>query len=89
MPEVHVPPPYQGPTLGNGRIPVEGATVLACLEAVGEKYPGFLDQVLDADGSVHRFVQLFVNGDEIDRSALSTPVGSSDRVEILAAIAGG
>jgi molybdopterin synthase sulfur carrier subunit len=89
MPQVHVPPPYQGPTLGNGRIDVEGASVLACLEAVGAKYPGFLEQVLDSQGAVHRFVQLFVNGDEIDRGALETPVEASDRVEILAAIAGG
>ena len=59
MPQVQVPPPYQGPTLGNGRIEVEGASVLACLEAVGAKYPGFLEQVLDSQGAVHRFVQLF------------------------------
>jgi molybdopterin converting factor small subunit len=89
MPQLHVPPPYQGPTRGNGRIDVEGDTVLACLEAAGAKYPGFLEQVLDSEGAVHRFVQLFVNGDEIDRTALATPVGESDSVEILAAIAGG
>jgi molybdopterin converting factor small subunit len=89
MPQVRVPPPYQGPTQGNGRIDVEGATVLACLEAVGAKYPGFLEQVLDSNGATHRFVQLFVNGEEIDRSALATPVEASDTVEILAAIAGG
>ena len=89
MPQVRVPPPYQGPTRGNGTIDVEGDTVLACLEAAGAKYPGFLEQVLDSQGAVHRFVQLFVNGDEIDRSALATPVAASDTVEILAAIAGG
>jgi molybdopterin converting factor small subunit len=34
-------------------------------------------------------VKLFVNGDEIDRAALDTPVAAGDEVEILAAVAGG
>ena len=41
------------------------------------------------EGRVHRFVTLFVNGDEVSREAVETPVSARDRVEILAAIAGG
>ncbi len=89
MPCVVVPPPYRGPTGGQEEIEVEGATVRACLDAVGERFPGFAEQVFDADGRVHKFVNLFVNGDEIERSELEKPVASHDRVEILAAIAGG
>jgi molybdopterin synthase sulfur carrier subunit len=89
MPQVQIPPPYQGPTGGRDRIDVEGASVLECLKALEVKFPGFLPQVLDSEGRVHRFVQLFVNGDEIARGALDTPVGPDDRIEVLAAIAGG
>ena len=89
MPQVQIPPPYQGPTRGADRIDVDGATVLECIEAVEARFPGFLPQVLDPEGKVHRFVQLFVNGEEIPRAALDTPVEAADRVEILAAIAGG
>ena len=89
MPIVTIPPPYQGPTQGVSSVQVDGATVEACIRAVGDLYPGFIDQVLDARGAVHRFVKLFVNGDEIDRAALETPVTESDEVEILAAVAGG
>ncbi len=89
MPCVVVPPPYRGPTGGQEEIEVEGATVGACLKAVGERFPGFAEQVFDPAGRVHRFVNLFVNGDEIERGELERPVESSDRVEILAAIAGG
>jgi molybdopterin synthase sulfur carrier subunit len=89
MPQVEIPPPYQGPTRGQARIAVEGGTVRECIEAVGAQFPGFREQVLDAEGHVHRFVQLFVNGDEIDRSDLDRPVRRDDSVEILAAIAGG
>jgi len=89
VPCVVVPPPYRGPTQGQERIEVEGATVGECLSAVGDLHPGFIEQVLDAQGRVHRFVNLFVNGDEIDRTELARSVAPSDRVEILAAIAGG
>jgi sulfur carrier protein ThiS len=89
MPLVIVPPPYQGPTGGRGEIEVAGRSVRECIEAVGRAHPGFREQVFDAQGHVHRFVSLFVNGDEVRRDATETPVGERDRVEILAAIAGG
>lgn len=89
MPTVKVPPPYQGPTQGRAEIEVEGGTVRACIEAVGKAHPGFSEQIFDARGDVHRFVTLFINGDEIPRSEVDHPVSESDEVEILAAIAGG
>ena len=89
MPVVLVPTAYRGPTKGAAEIPVEGRTVLACLEAVEATFPGFLSQILDADGGVHRFVKLFVNGDQIDSTALSMELGASDQLEVIAAIAGG
>ena len=90
MPRVLVPPPYRGPTEGLDRIEVEGVTVKECLEAVGARFPGFLDHVVAADGRVHRFVTLFLNGEELERAqALAQAVSDGDDVEILAAIAGG
>jgi molybdopterin synthase sulfur carrier subunit len=89
MPVVLVPPPYRGPTGGEGEIRVDAATVRECIEAVEARFPGFRDQVLDARGAVHRFVSLFVNGDEIGRDRLDARLGAGDRLEILAAIAGG
>jgi molybdopterin converting factor small subunit len=68
---------------------VDGRSVGACLEQVGDRFPGFREQLFDAQGRIHRFVSLFVNGEEIARDAVDTPVGETDRVEILAAIAGG
>ena len=86
MPIVKIPPPYQGPTQGQAAVEVAGGTVRECIEAVGQQFPGFAEQVFDGAGHVHRFVTLFITGDEIDRAAVDTP---SDEVEILAAIAGG
>jgi molybdopterin converting factor small subunit len=89
MPTVTIPTAYRGPTQGVASVQVAGATVEICIRAVGDLYPGFIDQVLDARGAVHRFVKLFVNGDEIDRTALDTSIAEGDEVEILASVAGG
>jgi len=89
MPQVIVPPPYRGPTGGEERIEVEAATVAEALEAVDRRFPGFSTQVFDSAGRVHRFVNLFVNGEEVERGALDHPLTPADRLEILAAIAGG
>jgi len=89
MPNVRIPPPYRGPTQGTAELSVEAADVLGCLEAVEQKFPGFLAQVLDEDGNVHRFVKLFKNGDQLGREALAERLTPSDDLEIVAAIAGG
>ena len=89
MVRVAIPPPFRGPTGGAAKVEVEGATVEESLRAVGVLHPGFLEQVFDARGVVHRFVKLFVNGEPIEPTALGTPVGEGDEVAILAAVAGG
>ncbi len=89
MPSVRIPPPYRGPSLGAAEVDVSGATIGECLEAVERKYPGFLAQVLDDDGNVHRFVKLFKNGEHVLRDPLRTTLASADDLEIIAAIAGG
>jgi molybdopterin converting factor small subunit len=90
MPVVSIPPPYRGPTGGVGEVKVAAGTLLECLQSVEDRYPGVLPFVVDSEGRVHRFVKIFVNGEELDRAgALSTPVAQEDRVDLLAAIGGG
>jgi molybdopterin synthase sulfur carrier subunit len=89
MPVVLVPTAYRGPTRGEAEISVEGTTVLECLQAVEARFQGFLAQVLDARGAVHGFVKLFVNGQQIESSALAMELAAEDQLEVLAAIAGG
>jgi molybdopterin converting factor small subunit len=89
MPEVHIPPRYRGPTNGERLAEVAGGTVRECIEAVDARYPGFGELVFDANGKVRRFATVFVNGEELDRAAGDTEVAKTDRIEILAAVAGG
>ena len=84
-----MPPPYQGPTQGEGEIPVDAESVRAALEAVEAKYPGFLSQIFDGAGQLHRFVKLFVNEEPVAAEALDDPIRPGDTVAIVAAIAGG
>jgi molybdopterin converting factor small subunit len=89
MPQLKIPAPYQGPTQGRSLIDVDGSTVRECLDSASARYPGFREQIFDPHGDVHPFVTLFLNGDELGRGALDHSVTDGDRVEILAAIAGG
>ncbi len=89
MPVVIVPGPYQGPTRGVGEIRVAGSTARECLQAVEAAHPGFGALVFDGSGELHRFVKLFLNGDQLDGDVLETAIVETDRLEVLAAIAGG
>ena len=89
MPVVKIPPPYRGPTHGAVAVDVVGASVREALEAVAAGHPGFGELVFDANGAVHEFVSLFVNGEKIARGSVDTAVESGDEVELIAAIAGG
>ncbi len=89
MPEVHIPPRYRGPTNGERLVEVAGDTLRECIAAVDARYPGFGELVFDAEGKTRLFATVFVNGEKLNRAAGDTQVANSDRIEILAAIAGG
>jgi molybdopterin converting factor small subunit len=89
MPVVLIPTAYRAPTEGRAEVEVSGATVRACLEAVEAKHPGFLELVIDPRGDQHPFVKLFINQVQIPTNQLETGIAPGDRVEVLAAIAGG
>ncbi len=89
MPRVYIPPPYRGPTGGEQVVEVEAASVRAALDAVDARFPGFSALIFTPEGGLHRFVKVFLNEDAIGPAALDTELGEADRVEVVAAIAGG
>ena len=89
MPVVIVPEAYRGPTKGLAQIRVEAATVGEALLAVEAEHTGFRELVFDANGAVLKFVKLFVNESQIDSAKLDMALAEADRLEVLAAIAGG
>jgi molybdopterin converting factor small subunit len=71
-------------------VSVEGSTVGEVLVALGGQYPGIAGQVIDGDGSLHKFVNVYLNDDDVRYlSSLDTPVTDRDEISILPAVAGG
>jgi molybdopterin converting factor small subunit len=89
MSVVLVPEAYRGPTRGLAEVAVQATSVREALQEVEDQHPGLRELVVASDGSVHRFVTLFKNGEQLGHDALDVELKESDRLEILAAIAGG
>ena len=69
---------------------VEGKKVSDVIAAIGERYPGIIDYILEEDGSLRKHVNIFVKDNLInDREMLSDPVGEKDEILIYQALSGG
>ena len=87
---VRVPTTLRTHTAGASEITVEGTTVTEVLDHLEEAHPGFKERLLDADGALRRFVNLYVADDDVRfRDGLATPVADGDTVSIIPAVAGG
>jgi molybdopterin synthase sulfur carrier subunit len=69
---------------------VPGSTVSEVLEALYSAHPEVRSQLVSDDGDLHRFVNIYVNDEDVRlQEWLDTPVGESDTLLILPAMAGG
>ncbi len=90
MAQVKIPTPLRKYTGGAGGVEAAGTTVAALVDDLERRYPGLKERICDENGQVRRFVNVFVNGEDIRfLSHLDTPVGTNDEVSIVPAIAGG
>ena len=90
MATVYIPTPLRRLTGGESKVEATGETVGDLIQQVEQAHPGVADRVLDGDGHVKRFINIFVNDDEIrTKDGLETAVSESDKVSIVPAMAGG
>ena len=76
--------------VGGKSVQSDGRTVGEVLEQVNAKYPGFREQITASNGALHRFVNIYINDEDIRYlQQLETPVEEGDVVSILPALAGG
>ena len=76
--------------VGGRSVQGKGATVGELLANLEAAYPGFRKQISGEDGSLHRFINIYLNDEDIRYlGALDTPVKDGDVVSILPALAGG
>ncbi len=88
--EVRLPTVLRSAAGGNATVSTSGATIGEVLRNLVGAYPGMSGQVLTEDGSLHRFVNVYVNDDDVRYlQQLDTVVGEGDEVSILPAVAGG
>ena len=87
---VRVPPVFRPLTSGQSTVSVEGATVAQILSSLDAAYPGFSEKLLADDGSLVRYVNVFVDDDDVRfLQGLDTPVPDGITVSIMQAVAGG
>ena len=90
MPEVHLPNLLRQHAGGQRSVSVEGATIGEVLEALQRAYPGMSGQLVTADGQLHKFVNVYLNDDDVRyMDKLDTKVQAADTISILPAVAGG
>ena len=67
-----------------------GDSVKSLIENINEAYPGFSEQILEEDGELRRFVNIYLNDEDIRYlDGLNTELTDDDTVSILPALAGG
>lgn len=90
MPTVYIPTPLRRLTGGAAKLDASGASVGAVIQALEADYPGMAEKILDEQGEVKRFINVFKNDDEIrSLNGLATAVQDGDRISIVPAMAGG
>lgn len=87
---VRVTAVLQKHTGGQKTVEASGENVAAILEDIEQRYPGFKKQMYGADGKLHRFVNVYLNDEDIRyMGGPETAVKQGDVLDILPALAGG
>ena len=90
MSTVKIPTVLRPQVGGNKEVELGGATVGEVVTALTAAYPSLKSQLLTVDGELNRFVNVYVNGQDVRYlDGLATPVAEGDEVRLLPAMAGG
>ena len=84
-------PPVLRPQVGGARqVEVSGATLREALDDLFAQFPAVRDQIVDAEGQINRFVNVYVSNEDVRLGqGLDTPVPDGSTVIVLPAMAGG
>lgn len=88
--QVNLPTVLRTHAGGVKTVSAEGDTVETVLRSLEAQYPGLVGQVIAEDGSLHKFVNVYVDDDDVRYlDGLATPLTASNELSILPAVAGG
>lgn len=87
---VRIPQPLRNATNNQAEIQITAQTVAEALDRLDTDFPGFRKRICDESGEVRRFINIFVDGEDIRfLQGLQTPVKDQSELSIVPAIAGG
>ncbi|MBK7328007.1 MAG: MoaD family protein [Dehalococcoidia bacterium] len=87
---VRVTAVLQKVTGGQKTVEASGSTVSEVFNDIDAKYPGFKAQVYGPDGKLHRFVNIYLNDEDIRYTGgVETALKAGDTLDVLPALAGG
>ena len=90
MSTVWIPTVLRPQTGGQKQLELAGGSVGEVVDALVGHFPSLRGQLLTDEGDLNRFVNVYVNGQDVRYlDGLKTPVGDSDEVRLLPAMAGG
>jgi molybdopterin synthase sulfur carrier subunit len=90
MPSVRIPTPLRKLTSDKDEVTINAANIAELIEQMEAQYPGIKNRLCDETGNVRRFINLYVNNEDIRfLSGKETALKEGDIVSIIPAIAGG
>ncbi|CAM3512916.1 MoaD/ThiS family protein [Corallococcus sp. ZKHCc1 1396] len=90
MATIRIPTPMRTLTRNQSEVQASGSTVGEVLRDLDARYPGMGARVFDERGAVRRYVNVFLNEEDVRAlQSLETPVKDTDRLSLIPAMAGG
>ncbi len=87
---VRIPTTLRPMSGGNKLVEVESGALSEVITSLEAAHPGFADRLLDDGGELRKFVNIFVDDDDVRYlDGLATPVADGVTVSIIPAVAGG
>jgi molybdopterin converting factor small subunit len=87
---VRVPTILRSYTGGESEVTAEGGTLAEVLDSLDGSYPGIKGRIIDEQGSLRRFVNVYVGNDDVRfLDGLGTPLPDGAQVSVIPAVAGG
>lgn len=88
--KVRIPTPLRKLTNNEDLVEIEPGTIGSAITELQSRYPGIQERLVDEEGNVRRFVNVYVNEEDIRfLQHKDTPLKDGDEVSIIPAIAGG
>ena len=87
---VRIPTPLRRVTNGQDKLEIDGSTLAEIVERVEGQFPGFRERLVDENGELRYFVNIYLNGEDVRfLQGLDTATNTGDEVSIVPAVAGG